>query len=261
MAELQRKKSIGSGNMSTPATTSSNASSSGYGYAPLYEALGLGSAPDPMFEAMVSTSSGSSGQPTANSYRSPTDTTGMTNAEIRAAAEAAAVANPFSIGGVDIGSQALGFGVSNLLSGAIGGIPGLLLGAVASRLARRAYEGEIRNQQTENFFNIIAQIDTSADLEGRAGSGRTEIDTTDPHNQWIANNVVITQEASQSDSSTSHNGDGTGQYGYNNPASSYASNRGNSSSSGNYGSSTGGYASDGSTSDGSGMAGGTGGAF
>lgn len=217
MDDLKRKKAVGSGNMSTPATTSSNASSSGYGYAPMFEALGIlgsgASSGDDMANA-VSANSGTAGTP--NRYTSPTDTTGMTNAEIRAAAERAATANPFSVVGVDLGAAGIGMGVSNLIGGAIGGPVGLLLGALGSWGAKKLYNEELRNQQTENFFKIISQTDIDADMEGRAGSGIAPINEDDPHNVWIKNNVVITGADREAEEAASNNSSSTS--GSSNPA-------------------------------------------
>jgi len=193
--ESKKKGGIGSGNMSTPATTGSNASSSGYGYSPMYEALGMlsGNA-DTSASTMASAALGNAGQPAPNDYTDPTDMTGKSNTEIRAAAEVAAKANPFSIGGVDLGASGIGMGVSSLLSGAIGGPVGLLLGALGSWGAKKVYSEELRNQQQENFFKIIGQIDIT-DPAGKTGTGIAPIvdaatstgAKADPTDTWITN--------------------------------------------------------------------------
>ena len=137
---------------------------------------------------------GNAGQPAPNDYTDPTDMTGKSNTEIRAAAEVAAKANPFSIGGVDLGASGIGMGVSSLLSGAIGGPVGLLLGALGSWGAKKVYSEELRNQQQENFFKIIGQIDIT-DPAGKTGTGIAPIvdaatstgAKADPTDTWITN--------------------------------------------------------------------------
>ena len=78
MEGLSRKKgSVGSGNMSTPATTSNNASSSGYGFAPLYEALGLINNGSAVSDDMLTAALSGSGIAVPNNYTDPYSDTAL----------------------------------------------------------------------------------------------------------------------------------------------------------------------------------------
>ena len=223
MDDLKRKKAVGSGNMSTPATTSSNASSSGYGYAPMFEALGLYSSGDAITDDMLSAALAGSSSVGLNNYTDPYSDEALGNlTKKEQLATLDDLYHPTTVLGVDVEKTAVGSGLSfltnTLVPGGLG-IPGL----VASYVAKKIIEDTRTSNQlkVESYLKGTSQSygDEMDDLGG-AGSDEypdavTEVvkeayagpkvaeDASDPTNSWINDNITSNSSGSSNPAGSS----------------------------------------------------------
>ena len=247
MAEDTRKKSgVGSGNMSTPATTSANASSSGYGYSPLYESIAQLSGFTDSIAMMEAAAGGSSGAATGDNSYNPDGTkytdqqlAAMTPAERKAAVDSY---NPTMVAGVDVEKTLAGIAASTVANAAIPfgfGLPGL----AASFLAKQLIQGNRDTNQlslesymkgvtpsaaeeTERGVTPVTEVTRDAIVAGSTPKVAEDTETTDPLATWLnANYSSSGQTSAPSNGSVGANNTYSGS-GYGNsagPGSNYSS--------------------------------------
>lgn len=247
MAELTRKKAgMGSGNMSTPATTSSNASSSGYGYAPMFEAMAQALGYSDSAAAMAAAAADTSGSGTPATTVTGTDPLSLDAMDAMSAdaleAQANSIMNPTTVMGVDVEKAGLGAGVS-LLTNLLAPTPFGILGLAASTLAKKALETSRLSYQDQMIPELqarwgqamrpvdeqgepVAPGDTkpadaitavteeavkTQEVPAYTGAKVTEEDD-DPLGTWIANNVDSggTSQTSTTPSQGPNTGEGSG---------------------------------------------------
>jgi len=210
MAEDIKKKTggIGSGNMSTPATTSSNASGAGYGYAPLYESLAqmsnFSNSAD-MFAAANADASGG-GTTATNTTNSPLKYTDEELAKMTVAEQQAAAASfdPTTLLGIDVEKSALGTGASilaNALLPAGMGIPGLIASYIAKQqlqnsrdVNQNSIEGYLKGNNPSFGATLEDGITPVVEVAAKAYSGPKVAEDSapvdnDPLGTWIAQNI------------------------------------------------------------------------
>jgi len=205
---LRKRGGMGSGNMSTPSTTVSNASSSGYGYSALYEALaqmaGYSDSATAMAAAAVATDTSSGGTVEPSTYTDPYSDAALANLSLAEQQALLQSLEPTKLLGVNLEEAGIGTAVSTLTN-LLAPTPFGILGMAAAKLAKSAYaESQFQKQlQVSSYLKGTnpSAGDTPDDPTGGITAVTEEATKAIPRTPYTGPKVEDTPEPTETPSS------------------------------------------------------------